>query len=181
MAKKSQTKSNCKKFPSTKETKTTVNKDGVPEYIEGIPTNREAISERKNLIIKYYNDLWKRLQREVNSNYIYNEYWQANIHIVKNESDKKTKNVAVFKWQSVYAIKHLYEVVKKAKVINDNIEIDTPKDGTQRKNGYKRMLILYYNFTDSEHSYLNFTVKLTIGIKANNKHVQYSVNSIDIK
>lgn len=44
-----------------------------------------------------------------------------------------------------------------------------------------QMLILYYKFENDEYEYLNFMVKLTIGIKTNNKHVQYSVNSIDIK
>lgn len=181
MAKKSQTKSNCKKFPSAKESKETVNKDGIPEYIEGIPTNKDAVSERRELIVKYYDGLWKRLQREVNSNYIYNEYWKANIHIVKNESDKKTKNVALRNWKSTYAVKHLYKVIKNAKPINGNLEIDTPKDGVQSKNGYKKILILYYTFTSKEYEYLNFTVKVTIGIKADNKCVQYAVNKIEIK
>lgn len=153
----------------------------LPDFIEGIPTNKHAIKERRALVVKYYNDLWKRLQKEVNSNYIFNDFWQANIHIVKNESDKKTKNAAVKKWQSTYAVKHLYDVVKNARPIGDRIEFDNPKNGTQKKNGYKQMLILYYTFTSNEHDYLNFTIKLTIGIKADDKHVQYSVNSIEIK
>ena len=65
--------------------------------------------------------------------------------------------------------------------LGDRIEFDNPKNGTQKKNGYKQMLILYYTFTNNEHDYLNFTIKLTIGIKADDKHVQYSVNSIEIK
>ena len=29
--------------------------------------------------------------------------------------------------------------------------------------------------------YLNFTVKLTVGIRADDKHVQYCVNKIEVK
>ncbi len=174
--------SNSNVFQFMEETKiATLQNIILPEFIEGIPTRKDAINERRELVIAYYNELWRRLQREVNSNYIFNDFWQAKIHIVKNESDKKTKNAAVKKWQSVYAVKYLYDVVKNARSIDNNIEFDFPKNGTQKKNGYKQMLILYYKFENDEYEYLNFMVKLTIGIKTNNKHVQYSVNSIDIK
>ena len=55
-----------------------------------------------------------------------------------------------------------------------------PKMGTQKKNGYKNMAILYYEFTHQQIVYLNFTVKLTIGIKSNGSHVQYCVNKIEV-
>lgn len=42
------------------------------------------------------------------------------------------------------------------------------------------MAILYYTFKNNEWSYLNFTVKLTIGVTASQKHIQYSVNKIEI-
>lgn len=152
----------------------------IPEYIEGIPTKKSLVVERRNLITKFYSELWKRLQREVRSNYIFNDYWQADIYIVKNESDKKAKTEAANNWQSTYAVKHLYQIVKKAKPLNGKIEIDEPKDGTQKKNGYKKILILYYT-VDGNNKFTDFTVKLTIGIKADGKHVQYSVNKIEIK
>lgn len=43
------------------------------------------------------------------------------------------------------------------------------------------MAILYYYFVNDSISYLNFKVKLTIGIRADNKHVQYCVNKIEVK
>lgn len=179
MAKKSQTKSNCKTVLSEKNTKTVVNKDGIPEFIEGIPTKRSASKERRELIVKYYDSLWKHLQREVKSNYIYNEYWQANIYVVKNESDKKTGNIASKNWKSTYAVKHLYEVVRNAKPLNGEIQIDKPKEGTQSKNGYQKILLLYHTFTNEKSEYLNFTVKITIGIRSDGKHVQYAINKIE--
>ena len=41
------------------------------------------------------------------------------------------------------------------------------------------MAILYHEFVHPEMAYLNFMVKLTIGIKSDGKHVQYCVNKIE--
>ena len=43
------------------------------------------------------------------------------------------------------------------------------------------MAVLYYYFVNKDNSHLNFKVKLTIGIRADNKHVQYCVNKIEVK
>ena len=43
------------------------------------------------------------------------------------------------------------------------------------------MAILYYDFINERLPYLNFKVKLTIGIRSDNKHVQYCVNKIEVK
>ena len=153
----------------------------IPEYISEIPTKKNCKLERVKLINKYYSDLWKRLQREVNSNYVQNNYLQADVYIVKNESDKKARAESANNWQSTFAVKHLYQVIRDAKPLNGKIELSEPKDGTQKKNGYKKMLILYYRFEDTERFYMNFMVKLTIGIKANKKHIQYAVNKVEIK
>jgi hypothetical protein len=64
--------------------------------------------------------------------------------------------------------------------LSDNIEFTKPKDGTQTKNGYKQMLILYYQIINDTYDYLNYTAKLTIGIKADGKHIQYAINKIEI-
>jgi len=56
-----------------------------------------------------------------------------------------------------------------------------PKNGTQSDNHYKNIAVLYYDFVNTEISYLTFKVKLTIGIRSNNKHVQYCVNKIEVK
>ena len=64
--------------------------EDLPEYIEGIPTNKHQVKERFELVMSYYEKLWIKLQRESRSNYIRNEFLDAQIFIVKNESDKKT-------------------------------------------------------------------------------------------
>ncbi len=154
----------------------------IPEFIEGIPTKKSRIKERREKIKEYYEKLWRRLQRETGSNYIYNEVLQTNLYIIKNESDKKAKNESVYNWKSTFAVKHLYDVVKNARSKpNCDIEFVEVKEGSQKDNGYKQNIILYHKFTNSKFDYLNFAVKLTIGIKADGKHIQYAVNKIDIK
>lgn len=170
----------AKKKASTPTKAITPQVNAIPEFIEGIPTKKSCIKERRELITEYYNSLWKRLQRENNSNYIYNEFLQAKIYIVKGESDKKTVFESSKTWQSTHAVKHLYKIVKNARPLSDNIEFTKPKDGTQTKNGYKQMLILYYQIINDTYDYLNYTAKLTIGIKADGKHIQYAINKIEI-
>ncbi len=160
-------------IPKSKFMENKKNTSIIPIFIEGIPTEKTLIEERRKLIESYYEKFWRR------EHYIYNEFLRANVYIKKNESDKKVKAIAPRKWQSTYAIKHLEQVVKSAKPLTETIEYDTPKTGTQVKNGYKRMLILYYKFTNDKYEYLNFTVKLTIGINSVGKYIQYSVNKVE--
>ena len=42
-------------------------------------------------------------------------------------------------------------------------------------------VILYHEFVHPEMKYLNFMIKLTIGIKSEGKHVQYCVNKIEVQ
>jgi len=76
----------------------------VPSVIEGIPTAKWATKECRSLITGYYDQLWKQLQKEVNSNYITNEFLKADVYIVKGESDKKAKNNSAHNWRSTYAL-----------------------------------------------------------------------------
>ena len=155
--------------------------NNLPEYISGIPTAKNRSRERRSLISKYYSNLWKKLQRQGRKNMIFNDYLGVNIYIVENESDKKTINTASMKWQSTFAVKHLEKIVKNARG-DENLPIyENTKKGTQTKNGYKNIAILYFDFVNEHLSYLNFKVKLTIGIRADNKHVQYCVNKIEVK
>ncbi len=64
--------------------------NSLPEFISGIPTAKNQSRERRSLIAKYYENLWKKLQRGGRKNMIYNEYLGVNVYIVENESDKKT-------------------------------------------------------------------------------------------
>ena len=153
----------------------------LPEFISGIPTAKNQSRVRRNLIAKYYSNLWKKLQREGRKNMIYNNYLGVNVYIVENESDKKTINTASMKWQSTYAVQHLEQIVKDACGDDKQPIYEKTKKGTQTKNGYKNMAILYYYFANDEIPYMNFKVKLTIGIRADNKHVQYCVNKIEVK
>ena len=153
----------------------------IPRYIEGIPTEKKRGKERFALIMNYYEQLWKRLQRECNSNYIRNKFLNADIFIVKNESDKKTAREALHNWKSTYAVKHLKRVVEEAKPMEGLPMFVSRKEGEQKRNGYKNMILLYYDFSDNEIDYMNFRVKLTIGLMTGGKHVQYCVNKIEVK
>ena len=147
----------------------------IPEYISGIPTKKDFVKERRQLIDHYYRILWRH------THCIHNDFLGVDVHIKKNESDKKVKSIAPRKWQSTYAVKHLDQVVKNAKPLNGIIEYDKPKTGTQSKNGYKQMVILYHKFTNDEYDYLNFTIKLTLGINTDGKYIQYSINKVEVQ
>ena len=152
----------------------------IPDYIEGIPTSRRAMGERKMLITNYYDELMIKLQKEKGIYAVYNNYLGVDVYIVKNESDKKTAFEASKHWKSTYAVKHLYSIIKEAYSPDGMQLFDSVKNGTQRKNGYKGIALLYYTFANEKLDYLNFSVKLTIGIKGDGKHIQYCVNKIDI-
>lgn len=86
--------------------------------------------------------------------------------------------------------KKLQKEGRKSTVFNDYLgvciyivenECNKKTTGTQTKNGYKNMAILYYSFTNKAIPHLDFKVKLTIGIRADNKHVQYCINKIEAK
>ena len=152
----------------------------IPEYIEGIPTDKSKSPERRQLIGGYYEQLWKELQRETGTNGIFNQFLGVTVLVKKGESDKKTINRASADWKSTFAVKHLKQIVSLAHGTIDAPVYVEPKDGTQKKNGYKNMAVLYFDFAHPRLAYLNYTVKLTIGIKSNGKHVQYCVNKIEI-
>ena len=152
-----------------------------PEYIEGIPTEKKRSKERFTLIMNYYETIWKQLQRDCGSNFIRNKFLNADVFLVKNESDKKTAREALHNWKSTYAVKHLKLVVEQAKPMENLPLFVSRKEGEQKRNGYKNMILLYYDFSDAEKEYMNFRVKLTIGVMTGGKHVQYCVNKIEAK
>jgi hypothetical protein len=153
----------------------------IPEYIEGIPTEKKRSKERFALIMYYYETIWKQLQRDCGSNFIWNKFLNADVFLVKNESDKKTAREALHNWKSTYAVKHLKLVVEEAKPMENLPLFVSRKEGEQKRNGYKNMILLYYDFSDAEKEYMNFRVKLTIGVMTGGKHVQYCVNKIEAK
>ena len=151
-----------------------------PGFIEGIPTEKKKVKERFELIRSYYEKLWKDLQRNSGSNCIHNKFLDADIYIVKNESDKKTAREALHNWKSTYAVKHLKQVVENASSMEGMPLFSSIKSVVQKKNGYKNMILLYYKFENEEKTYLNFVVKLTIGVTASDKHIQYCVNKVEV-
>ena len=86
-----------------------------------------------------------------------------------------------YNWQSAYAVLNLETIVKKARA-KESVPIYAiaKPTGKQKKLEYVNIATLYYEFVDSEKWYLNFTVKLVLGIKNNGKHVQYSITKIDV-
>ena len=152
----------------------------IPEFVYGIPTPKTKSKERVELIRNYYSMLWKKLQKEGRNNSVYNEFLGVDVYIVEKESDKKTVYAASKNWQSTYAVKHLEEVITRATKLGDGPIYDLPKGNTQKANGYKNIAVLHYMFTDNQRPYLNFVAKLTIGIKADNKHIQYCINKVEV-
>ena len=122
-----------------------------------------------------------RIYSETGSNGVFNRYLGVIVLVKKGESDKKTINRASADWKSTFAVKHLKEVISLARGKEDTPVYLEPKGGTQKKNGYKNIAVLYYDFVDKQIDYLNFTIKLTIGIKSNGNHVQYCVNKVKTK
>ena len=106
----------------------------LPEYIEGIPTEKKRVKERFQLICDYYNNLWKELQKNNGINAIHNDFLDADVFIVKNESDKKTSHEAVHNWKSTYAVKNLDTVIKYAMPYEGLPMFSSVKDGLQKKN-----------------------------------------------
>ena len=78
--------------------------------------------------------------------------------------------------------KHLEIVIKNAKA-KEGVPIYTrPKQtGKQKNYKYVNTAVLWYTFENNKYNYLNFTVKLILGIKNDGRHIQYSVNKVDIK
>ena len=44
-----------------------------------------------------------------------------------------------------------------------------------------RHLLRFWDFVNEEKDYLDFVVKLTIGVMTGGKHVQYCVNKIEVQ
>lgn len=151
----------------------------LPEKIEGIPTAKKQSKERVELIKKYYINLWKKLQKAGRGNKIFCNYLGVDVFIVEGESDKKTIFAASKNWQSTYAVKHLEIIIANAVKLGDGPIYDKPKSNTQKANGYKNVVILHHQFKNEKTSFLNFMAKLTIGIKADGKHIQYCVNKVE--
>ncbi len=152
-----------------------------PKIIEGIPTEKNNSKKRREIIKNEYIRLIERLQRKQGKKAVYNEFLQNDVYIIMRESEKKASNSAAYNWQSTYAVKHLETIIKEAVPIVGEPIYSLPKStGKQKEFKYVNMATLYYTFHSSEYDYLNFTIKLVMGIKNDGRHIQYSVNKIEL-
>ena len=153
----------------------------IPEYIEGIPTDKQASAKRREIVKSEYIKLIQRLQNLYGKKAVFNEFLQTDVFIIMRESGKKASNSAAFNWQSTYAVRHLETIIKEAVPMKGKPIYSLPKSsGKQKEFKYVNMATLYYSFCSSECNYLNFTIKLVMGIKSDGRHVQYSVNKIEL-
>ncbi|MDR2231633.1 MAG: hypothetical protein LBE56_00755 [Tannerella sp.] len=157
-------------------------KNELPEYVAGIATAKSAAAQRRAIIHNEYMRLLETLQRKRKKKAVFNDFLAVDVYITMHESGKKASYTSAFNWQSTYAVKHLEKIIKYAKQRAGEPIYYSPKNtGKQKEFNYINMAKLYYDFTDYEYDYLNFTVKLILGIKSDGRHIQYSVNKIDIE
>ena len=153
----------------------------LPEKIEGIPTAKKLSKERREIVRKEYIRLIESLQRKRGKKSVYNNFLRTEVFIIMRESEKKATNSAAFNWQSTFAVKHLEDIIKNAEPVLGKPIYTVPKTtGKQKEFGYVNIATLYYQFQSSEFDYLNFTVKLVLGVKNDKRHIQYSVNKIEV-
>ena len=155
--------------------------ENLPEYIEGIPTNKKASRERREIIKREYIRLIEHLQNSRNKKAVFNECLQAEVFIIMRESEKKASNSAAFNWQSTWAVKHLETIIKEAAPQKGEPIYTLPKpSGKQKEFRYVNIATLYYECHSTDYEYMNFRIKLVLGIKSEGRHIQYSVNKVEM-
>jgi len=152
----------------------------VPKMVNGIITDKDANEQRRNFIKQTYMELLQRLQETKGKKAVFNDFLGVDVYIIMRESEHKTSNSGANNWQSTYAVKYLEKVIKNAKAKEGVPIYSLPKTGKQKSFKYVNMAILFYEFKSEDCDYLNFTVKLTLGVKNDGRHIQYSVNKVDI-
>jgi len=154
----------------------------LPEFIQGIATKKSEISQRREVIKKEYLKLLDKLGKKNGKGkmIVHNNFLDVDVWFINREGGKEATNNSVHNWQSSYAVLHLETIVKNAKANKDKEIYSKAKEtGKQASLDYVNMATLYYEFVDAEKWYLNFTVKLVLGIKNNGRHVQYSVLKVE--
>jgi len=155
----------------------------LPEFIKGLATKKSASKQRREIVEKEYAKLLDRLAKRngKNKKFVRNEFLDVNVWFVMREGGLEARNRSTFNWQSSYAILHLETIVKKAVAkIGEPIYVKPKETGKQKEHNYVNMAVLYYTFEDADKWYLNFTVRLILGIKNDGTHIQYSVNKVTV-
>ena len=152
----------------------------IPKVVDGIETDKDASKQRREVIRQTYLDLLQRLQQTKGKKAVHNHFLGVDVYIIMRESEQKTSNSGAHNWQSTFAVKHLEKVIANAKSKEGVPVYSLPTTNKQKSFKYVNMAVLYYEFESDQHDYLNFTVKLTLGIKNDGRHIQYSVNKVDV-
>jgi len=156
-------------------------KQELPEFIQGLATKKSETKQRREVIKKEYLKLLDRLAKKNGEKIVHNDFLDVDVLFVMREGGLEARNRSTFNWQSAYAVLHLETVVKKAVAKKENPIYITPKNtGKQKEHNYVNMAVLYYEFVDLEKWYMNFTVRLVLGVKNDGTHVQYSVNKVEV-
>ena len=153
----------------------------LPEYIAGIATAKSAINLRREFVSNEYKALLGRLMNKKGKKVIQNDFLNVEVQLIYGEGGKEATNRGVFNWQSAYAVLKLETIVKNATAKEGKpVYIPAKNTGNQKNYKYVNMAVLYYDFVDKEKWYMNFSVKLVLGIKNDGRHIQYSVTKVDI-
>jgi len=158
-------------------------KQELPEFIQRLATKKSESKQRREIVKKEYANLLDRLAKKNGKNrkFVHNEFLDVDVWFVMREGGLEARNRSTFNWQSSYAILHLETIVKQAVAKKgDPIYIKPKETGKQKEHNYANMAVLYYKFEDTKKWYLNFTVKLVLGVKNDDTHVQYSVNKTEL-
>jgi len=154
----------------------------LPKTIDGIPTDKNATEQRREIVKNTYLELLERLQRIKGEKVVYNDFLNVEVYVSMRESGKKASNSSTKNWQSTYAVKNLEKIIKDAKPLPDVPIYKVPKTtGKQKEFNYVNLATLFYEFESDEFDYMNFTVKLTLGIKNDGRHIQYSISKIEVR
>jgi len=158
------------------------NKQDLPEFIQGLATKKSEARQRREIVEKEYLKLLDRLAKKngKNKKSVRNDFLNVDVSFINREGGKEASKNSVHNWQSSYAVLHLETIVKKAKA-KEGVPVyaEAKPTGNQRNLGYVNVAVLYYDFVDAEKWYMNFTVKLVLGIKNNGRYIQYSVTKVE--
>ncbi|GHT47976.1 hypothetical protein FACS189440_10340 [Bacteroidia bacterium] len=153
----------------------------IPQIICGIETDKIAMAQRRIIVEKEYKSLLEKLKRTTGKKTVHNDFLNVDVSLVMAEGGKEATNRSTFNWQSTYAVKKLEMVIKNAVALDgEPIYVPAKDTGNQKRYKYVNLAVLYYTFKSEKYQYLNFIVKLTLGVKKDGKHVHYSINKIDI-
>ncbi len=158
-------------------------KQELPEFIQGLATQKSQAKQRREVVKVAYTKLLDKLgKKNGKSNlFVHNDFLNVDVWFINREGGKETSKNSVHNWQSAYAALHLETIVKEAAPKeSEPIYCKAKTTGSQVEFGYVNMAILYYDFVDTEKDYLNFTVKLVLGVKTSGRHIHYSITKIGV-